>query len=235
MFFANLTLAILISRLIALLIGTVFHEYMHNYIGWLMGDSTPAYAGKLSLNPLKHIYWPGFLMFVVLGFGILGTAPINPGAMDYPRAKWAQRLDRRQRFGIAVLAGPVGNLLVAAAAALIVRALLLAAPGLMGPIENANIAKIVPSPGQIMFDIVFWNVLLFLFNLIPLGALDGRYILGMFIPPRNVYQYESFQNQYGMFILLGLIMVSFVAPQLNLLGRLIMVPAQAITYALLGV
>jgi hypothetical protein len=92
--FAQLTLAVLISRLIALLIGTTFHEYMHNYIGYLMGDNTPVYQGRLTLDPRKHIYWPGFLMFVVLGFGILGTAPINAGTMNNPRVAWGQRLTR---------------------------------------------------------------------------------------------------------------------------------------------
>jgi Zn-dependent protease len=103
--FAQLTLAVLISRLIALLIGTTFHEYMHNYIGYLMGDNTPVYQGRLTLDPRKHIYWPGFLMFVVLGFGILGTAPINAGTMNNPRVAWGQRLTRLQRFGVSVLAG----------------------------------------------------------------------------------------------------------------------------------
>ena len=233
--FPNLTLAILISRLIALLIGTTFHEYMHNYVGYLMGDNTPAAQGRLTLDPRKHIYWPGLLMFVILGFGILGTAPIDAGAMNYPRVKWAKNLSRTQRFGISVLAGPVGNLIVAVVFAIPIRILLGAAPQIFSiNLVPAN-PNLFPSVGQVLYDLVFWNVLLFVFNLVPLGPLDGRYILRMFLPPNLEYPYEDFQNRYGLIILFGLIIITFVIPQLNIFGVLIGEPTTAITRLLLGI
>jgi Zn-dependent protease len=233
--FMNLTLAVLISRLIALLIGTTIHEYGHNYVGYLMGDNTPAYQGKLTLDPRKHIYWPGFLMFVVVGFGVLGTAPVSPNSMGAPRAAWAQKLDRRQRFGIAVLAGPVGNLIVAAVAALLIRLVMLFAPDLLNAISNPQLARVLPGPGDILYDLVWWNVLLFFFNLIPLGPLDGRYILQMFIPPQSQYRYDSLQTQYGMMALFGLILLSFAVPSMNLLGSLIWQPTVQLTRLLIGI
>ena len=232
--FYNLTIALLISRLIALLIGTTFHEYMHNFVGYQMGDNTPAYQGRLTLDPRKHIYWPGLLMFVVLGFGILGTAPINAGAMNYPRVKWAERLTRLQRFGLAVLAGPVGNLIVAIVFAIPVRILFEAVPNVLFASPIAANPDLLPSVGRVLYDLVFWNVLLFVFNLIPLGPLDGRYILAMFLPPQMHFQYENFQNQYGMMILFGLILLSFAVPALNIFGYLISAPTNTITSLLLG-
>ncbi|GAB4572702.1 MAG: site-2 protease family protein [Anaerolineae bacterium] len=232
--FMDLTLAVLISRLIALLIGTTLHEYGHNYVGYLMGDNTPAYQGRLTLDPRKHIYWPGFLMFVVVGFGVLGTAPVSPAGMSMPRAGWARTLNRQQRFGIAVLSGPLGNLLVAAVAALLIRLIGATTPGILGPIDNNQLARIIPSLGMILFDLVWWNVLLFIFNLIPLGPLDGRYILQMFIPPQHQYTYDNLQTRYGMFALFGLILLSFAMPGFNLLGNLIGQPTVQLTRLLVG-
>ena len=233
--FQNLTIAVLISRLIALLIGTTFHEYMHNYVGYLMGDNTPAYQGRLTLDPRKHIYWPGLLMFVVLGFGILGTAPINAGAMNNPRVAWAKNLSRTQRFGLSVLAGPVGNLIVAIVFAIPIRLLLGAAPQIFSATLVPANPNLFPSVGQVLYDLVFWNVLLFVFNLVPLGPLDGRYILRMFLPPNLEYPYENFQDRYGMMLLFGLIFVSFVIPQINVFGVLIGEPTTALTRLLLGI
>lgn len=232
--FAQLTLAVLISRLIALLIGTTFHEYMHNYVGYLMGDNTPVYQGRLTLDPRKHIYWPGLLMFVVLDFGILGTAPINAGTMSNPRVAWAQRLTRLQRFGVSVLAGPVGNLIVATVFAIPIRLLMGAAPGAFSFNLIPNNPNIFPTLGQVLWDLVFWNVLLFVFNLVPLGPLDGRHVLRMFLPPNMHYPYDRFQDQYGMMVLFGLIFFSFLVPSFNVLGTLISEPTSLITRLLLG-
>src|SRR3712207_3597023 len=77
----NLTPELLIANLIALLLGMTLHEFAHCYVADLMGDPTPRSLGRLTLNPFVHIHWIGFLMFVLLGFGILGSAPISPWRM----------------------------------------------------------------------------------------------------------------------------------------------------------
>lgn len=227
MFFQDITLAVLTARLIALLVGTTFHEFMHNYVGWLMGDPTPEQQGRLTLNPIPHINPVGFLMFLIVGFGFLGAAPINMMMMTYPRVRWGERLTRVQRFGMAVLAGPVGNLIVAVAFAVPFR--LLQGSGLLVP----DTSQIVPGLAHVLVAVVWWNVLLFLFNLIPLGPLDGRYILRMFLPDHLHYQYEDFQNRYGMLILFGLIFLSFLSP-INVFGQLIITPTLALTGLLMG-
>lgn len=225
----NPTLAALISMGLALLIGMTFHEFMHNYVGWLMGDPTPERQGRLTLNPLVHIYWPGWLMWVVIGFGILGTAPINPGAMNYPRVKWANQLTRAQRFGLAVAAGPLGSLIVAVVFAVPFRLLVSLAPDFL--FAGAG-STVIPGLDRLLTDLVYWNILLAIFNLLPLGMIDGRYILRMFIPPQYQYQYDAFQDQYGNFILLGLIMLSFVG--FNIFGQFLIQPTISLTQLLGG-
>jgi Zn-dependent protease len=200
-----------------------------------MGDNTPAATGRLTLDPRKHIYWAGFLMFVIVGFGVLGAAPIGMANMNYPRVKWAEKLSRVQRFGLSVLAGPLGNLIVAILFAIPIRILISAAPHLLFPLRDAQLAKLLPSLGDVLYALVWWNVLLFVFNLIPLGPLDGRYILRMFLPPQQQYGYESFQNQYGMMILFGLIFLSFLSPQFNIFGAIIGGPTDHLTHLLLGI
>ena len=173
-------------------------------------------------------------MFVVVGFGVLGTAPVSPNGMSNPRVKWGQNLSRLQRFGVAVLAGPLGNLVVAIVAALLIRLVGFTVPAILEPISNAQTAKVLPSFGMILFDLVWWNVLLMFFNLIPLGPLDGRYILRMFIPPQHQYAYENVQTRYGMMALFGLILLSFALPGFSLLGSLISTPTIQLTRTLIG-
>ncbi len=231
--FGNPTLANLISIGLAMLIGMTIHEFMHNYVAWLMGDPTPERQGRLTLDPRVHIYWPGWLMWVIIGFGILGLAPINPGLMNYPRVRWANQLSRVQRYGLSVLAGPLGNLLVAVIFAVPFRILIATAPQVLftTPVILGN-TNFLPSLGKLLNDMVFWNLLMMFFNLIPLGMIDGRHILKMFLPPEMHYQYDAFQDQYGNFVLLGLIMLSFIG--INIFGPLILGPTNALTRLLLG-
>src|SRR5579862_4508310 len=129
------------------------HEFSHNYVGWRMGDPEPARQGKLTLDPLVHINWIGWLMFALIGFGILGSAPISPYRMPLANRRW--------RWLAAVAAGPVSNLLLAIVFAIIIF--------VMG-----DSIRVLPDIIQsILVNMVYLNVLLFVFNLIPLYPIDG--------------------------------------------------------------
>src|SRR6185436_15049033 len=108
----NLTPEQIIVRLLVLGIGMTIHEFSHNYVGWRMGDPEPARQGRLTLNPLVHINWIGWIMFALIGFGILGSAPISPYRMPVENRRW--------RWLAAVAAGPLSNLGLAIIFAIII-------------------------------------------------------------------------------------------------------------------
>lgn len=208
----NLTPAELILRLIVLLISMTVHEFAHVYVAYLAGDTTAADQGKLTLNPFAHIHWAGFLMFMVIGFGILGTAAVNPHRM------------RNQRWGYfaAVAAGPFSNLLLAVIVALPVKlGLLSIAGGSLAP------SGTFPAPADFMVALIWWNIILFLFNLLPLFPIDGYTMVRMAMPIPARYSWEDFQTA-SQYILLGLIIVPLLLPALNILGLLIGGPANAL-------
>lgn len=186
MLLANPSIENLIASLIAVLLGMTIHEFAHCYVADLMGDPTPRSLGRLTLNPVVHIHWVGFLMFVLIGFGILGSAPITPWRMRNPR--WGTLA--------AVAAGPLSNLLVAILFALIARLL-------PGSVLSVGLV------GQVLGVTIYFNILMFLFNLIPVYPLDGWRIVLSLLPAdlANWWQQHQVTSQYIFF---GLIMLSFI-------------------------
>ncbi len=213
-----------VAILVAVLMGMTVHEFAHNYIGFVMGDPVPAREGRLTLDPRKHINWFGFLMFVLIGFGILGSAPISPYRMRNPR--WG--------YLAAVAAGPLSNLLLAALFAIPLRVLNLRPDVLVNAVFFGQTSDAMTSLGLLFGQIVFWNVLLFIFNILPFFPIDGWHIVLALLPPdlANTWQRHAQTTQY---ILFGLILLSFARIQgLNILGMLISQPAFSITFFLLG-
>lgn len=213
--FGNPTLEGLISVLLAVGIGMTIHEFAHNYVGHLMGDWVPAQQGRLTLNPLVHISWFGWLMFALIGFGILGSAPIAAHRMRNPR--WG--------FLAAVAAGPFSNLALAIVSGILFQ--LLPDSILFGGFSLTLI-------GQIIYTLIFFNVLLFLFNLLPFFPLDGWHIVYALLPPEMARLWGSDRwRQYSQFAFLGMILLSFTGI-FNAFGLLIGAPANALTRLLLG-
>lgn len=201
----------LLARALALLIGMTVHEFAHVYVAYLNGDDTGAKQGRLTLNPLVHINPIGFLMGVLIGFGFLGSAPINPYRM------------RNSRWGyfMAVGAGPLSNLIVAAIFALPFRLV----PDLI--LGNAFLSTL-------LFSIVWLNLILALFNIIPLSPLDGWSMMLAFLPPQQARWWAANQ-QTSQIVFFGLILLSFVAPpQLNILGQFILQPSLSLFSLLTG-
>jgi Zn-dependent protease len=206
----------IIARAVVLLIAMTVHEFAHNYVAWRMGDPEPARQGRLTLNPLVHINWIGWLMFVLVGFGILGSAPISPYRMPLENRRW--------RWLAAVAAGPVSNLILAAVTAVILR--------IIGLQTIGGLPDILQS---ILIGMVLWNVLLFVFNLIPLFPIDGWQIVLALLPPDLAATWQR-HAQTSQIILFGLILLSFVPlPGIpNILGTLIGQPVNRIVSLLLG-
>jgi Zn-dependent protease len=185
----NRPLVEIIASGLVLLIAMTVHEFAHNYIAYRMGDTTPRELGKLTLNPMAHIYWPGWLMWTFFGFGILGQALINPRRMRDPRIGEL----------LAVAAGPFSNLLLAIFFAIPFKLNLLQPEFFFGAGRQA----LLPSIDQLFTVGVLLNISLFLFNLLPLFPFDGWTVMLRLVPPEVAYQLEP-HRQTSMLIFFAL-------------------------------
>ncbi len=187
------TIAGLIVNVIVVLIAMDVHEFAHAYIAYRMGDSTAREMGRMTLDPRANINPVGFLMFVFIGFGILGSAPVNEARM----------YNRRWGMVAAVAAGPISNLLLAALSAI---------PfwlGLVHPSFFDVPPKIVPTWNMFFTTMVSFNLILFLFNLLPLSPLDGWTIVAKLLPPDLGRLWESYRT-YSYYAFFGLLALSFI-------------------------
>lgn len=174
---------------ISLVISLSFHEFGHAFVAKLCGDDTAQRMGRLTLNPLAHIDPMGLMMVVFVGFGWAKPVPTNPYNF---RSRWAELL--------VSAAGPGMNLLLAF---LTVNFYSFGVQSGMEFLHN-------PGPQMFIFYLASINMILMLFNLIPLGALDGHYILPYFLSPRAATVYREFNAQYGNMALMGLLLLSVV-------------------------
>ena len=174
--------------LIAIIISLTFHEYGHAATAWFFGDNTAQRQGRMTLNPLAHIDPMGLLMVALIGFGYAKPVPTNPRNFRYP---WADML--------VSAAGPGMNLLIAIVA---VNFYLL---GL-----GQGWAFMQGDGPQVFFIYLAQiNLILMLFNLIPIGALDGHYILPYFLPKPLDQHYRAWNHRHGNQLLFMLILLSF--------------------------
>ncbi len=203
----RLTPAIIISRIIVLLVAMAVHEYAHAYVSYRMGDTTAKDQGKMALDPRVNIDWRGFAIGVITGYGILGSAPVNAHRMSKPL------LGRL----LATLAGPVANLLLAVVFAIPFRLF----PRL-GDIaisswcsfgQGSFLKCLLHFPAQIMLQMVWLNVVLFVLNLLPFYPLDGWHIVHSILPTRQAVWWER-NRQNSTFALIGLAVLSFLAEDL---------------------
>ncbi|MDP4007355.1 MAG: site-2 protease family protein [bacterium] len=199
-----------IFLIIILIFSVVLHEVSHGIVANALGDPTAKQAGRLTLNPIPHldpigsILLPGFLILMSqLGgggiiFGWAKPVPVNP--LNF----------RDKKYGSALvsLAGPGSNLSIALIFGLVLRFL--------------PLTEFSPALVTIFSYIVILNILLAVFNLLPIPPLDGSHILFTFLP-RRFAALKIILSQFGLFILLFIIFFffGFVSPVVNFLFRLI--------------
>ena len=178
--------------LLPVLVAITMHEAAHGYIAWKLGDSTAMRAGRVTANPLKHIdpvgtlLLPGLLLLLRAPF-LFGFA--KPVPVDFSKL----RNPRRDMVWVA-LAGPMSNVLLAIVSAVLI--------GMVSFVPGALGAWIVINLG----NSIFINLLLAIFNLIPLPPLDGGRIAVGLLPNRWARPLARLE-QYGVFILLAMLFV----------------------------
>ena len=193
-----------IFYVVVLIMSIVIHEFAHGYSAYLLGDDTARLQGRLTLNPLKHldpfgsVILPLLLIISNAGFVIGWAKPVPYNPNNLKKGKWSNVM--------VAFAGIAANLLIAIIFGLLIRF----APSLGLPIYDQFS---VQAFYKICSMIVLMNLVLALFNIIPIPPLDGSKIIFSFIPPQFRY-IENFLEKWGMFFLLFFIIFlwSYVSP-----------------------
>ena len=175
--------------LIAIVISLTFHEFGHAVTALYYGDDTAQKAGRLTLNPMAHIDPVGLLMVALIGFGYAKPVPTNPAKF---KSMWADMF--------VSAAGPGMNLLLAIVAVNFYA---------FGLTHDWSITQ-GESAQQFLVYFSLINLILMVFNLLPIGALDGHYILPYFLPRKMAQAYRYWNGRYGNQLLTGLILLSIV-------------------------
>ena len=170
------------------LLALTVHEFAHGWVSEKLGDPTPRYQGRLTLNPMAHLDLFGTLLMIFTGFGWARPVQINP---NYYK-------NRTKGMALVAVAGPLANFILAFIGILI-GSIALLIMGNMG--VSGDVCQVVYT---IMFYFAFRNLCFMVFNLIPLPPLDGFKVAGLIIPPKlyyNVLRYEQY-------VLIGIMLLS---------------------------
>ncbi|MCK4359825.1 MAG: site-2 protease family protein [Candidatus Cloacimonetes bacterium] len=192
-----------------ILYALTVHEFSHGYMAYLLGDDTAKKAGRLTLNPIKHLDPIGTIMLFIVKIGWAKPVPINP---------YNFRNIKRDTAYVA-LAGPLANFISAVIFSVIFN---IFKPTVFMLEKNVFLL--------ILFYTIFINIALGLFNLIPFPPLDGSKILGAFLSDEAYFRYQRFERK-GVLILviiiiggnlLGIHIISgIIMPPINFLIRLL--------------
>lgn len=183
----------LVAAAVMLLVGFPIHEFSHAFVADRLGDRTARYLGRLSLDPRRH-FDPlgGFVLILTSLAGVpIGWAkptPVNPSNLAYGHRGEA----------LVALAGPASNLVMAAVAAVSLR-LIDALPSMQEAIIGSDAARFAYNALSVF---IFINILLFVFNLLPVPPLDGWAVLKGLVSPSMAFQLRQVE-QYGVFLLLA--------------------------------
>lgn len=178
----------------AILVALTVHEFAHAWVANYLGDPTPKKAGRVTLNPVAHLDPLGTIMLLLVRFGWGKPVPINPNNFKNPRLGSA----------LTAVAGPVSNFIFASLFALVYK---------LAPVQGT-------AAGLLLFDLVFYNLIIMVFNLIPIPPLDGSKFFALFFPSLENRNFEL----YGPFVLIAFILVggtTFILPVIQFLLKVL--------------
>lgn len=175
--------ALAVAVILGFVAGITIHEAAHAWSAYMLGDDTAYREGRVTLNPVSHLDVLGTVMLFMVGFGWGKPTPVM-----------LSKLRGRRLGGVAVaFAGPLSNLLVVAGCAVLY---------LFPQFQEGYLQLVV-------VGVSFVNALLFVFNLLPIPPLDGSKVIFPFLPPA-LDGFVDFMNRYGPFVLLGLVLLTWL-------------------------
>ncbi|EKD93571.1 MAG: peptidase M50 [uncultured bacterium] len=174
--------------IIALIFAITIHEFSHAAVANYLGDPTARYQGRLTLNPIAHLDFMGTMMLFLIGFGWGKPVPVNSHNLYHPKRDSA----------FVSLAGPGSNILMAIAISL--------------PYKYISLNGGSPQWAEFLATLFDFNLILAIFNFIPLPPLDGSKMIGIFIPRRYEDHYERFLEG-GVKYFIGFILIDSVVLQ----------------------
>lgn len=182
-----------------LFIAIIFHEVAHGYTAYKLGDPTAKEAGRLTLNPLKHMDIVGFICMLVFRFGWAKPVPINPNYFK----------NRKRDTILVSLAGPLINFVIAIISALIIS---------MGFIKNDIVM-------EILVITLWYNIMLGVFNLLPFPPLDGSKIVASLLPVK--YEYIFYKYEKYLYLVLVVLIITntidkILGPLINMSLKLLL-------------
>ena len=175
-----------------------FHETCHGLAAYALGDPTAKRAGRLSLNPLKHLDLPGLLMLMLVKVGWAKPVPINPGYFKQPKLGMA----------VTALAGPLSNVLLSA----------LAAAGYTVSMFYCAYLEVpaLEALGSFFYCVFYISAGLAVFNLLPVPPLDGSKVLAVLLPEAWYWKLMRYER-YGMYALMALLLTGALDRPLDFL------------------
>lgn len=194
---------------IALVVGITVHEFSHAWAAARLGDRTAQRQGRLTLNPLAHLDPVGTLLIFIAGFGWGKPTPVTPSNI---------RIGEKAGMAVVALAGPISNIIIAALAAMPAR---LGTLTLGGGID-----------AQMLEALVLWNVVLAIFNLLPIAPLDG-FKVALGVLPRALAVPFARTERFGMIILLLVVLMDAVL-SVGILSRILLPVIRFTVRTLLG-
>jgi Zn-dependent protease len=197
----------IVIQLLAFALAISVHESAHGWVAERLGDPTARWLGRITLNPIKHVDLIGTIIFPLM-LALLG-APIIGWAKPVPFVSRNLRNQRRDP-ALVGLAGPVSNILLAAVVVLVLLGLKAVMPSFRELLNAMLVAGAQGASGvaapliYLLFSIAMVNLVLAVFNLIPVPPLDGSHVVGALLPPRLHWQWVQLER-YGFLLLFALL------------------------------
>lgn len=194
----NITMYEVILRILAVVVIIFlvlpFHEYAHGWVAGKLGDPTPRYSGRMSLNPIVHMDPIGSIGILIFGFGWAKPVPIDPRYFKNPKRDMA----------ITALAGPISNILAAIIGGFLIN--------IIGLFKHSLPYFLFNAINTFFLYYIVINISLAIFNMLPIPPLDGSKVIAAFIPNRIIYKYMKYQNIIVIMLFLLLLIGLFDRP-----------------------